>query len=186
MIFIDFLGIVFVFGLFLYYLRFFGLLCLSLYAEIMDYRRETMTESEKILPTKVPINNKHEPVSIKNLNGRYEFTYLGQRVIQRLQKFGTLYSYELPDRIIYRLRIKNKYTTIISFVKALGTYGYKEDLWEAATIRNERVRYVKGYLTDADLLEYVKEIDKYIKDDLKTKRPVGLHVTWFLDLPMEA
>ncbi len=107
-------------------------------------------------------------------------------IIKELQKYGKLYSYDSKNGFRYRLSLKADSNTIISLVKIIGSYGYKDDLWELACLRNGTTRNVLGYVRDNELISYVKTVNDFILENKEKIQSGDKKVpTWFSDLPME-
>lgn len=185
---LTYLGIVFVFGMALYLLKIIWVLGADLYGDIKNMSLPELKPNKPeynedwTYPTRTILDNTHDPVKIKNLNGEYTFTYLDQGTIQELQKFGRLYSYEFNDQIIYRLSLNSDTTITISIIKVLGSYGYELDQWEVACFKRKTVKHVMGYLSNIEILTYVKEIENFILQDTT---PSGKTPAWWTRLSLE-
>lgn len=72
-----------------------------------------------------------------------------------------------PQGIHYIFKFKNGYGA--SVVKFWGSYGYDEDLWELAVLKDGKLHYdnpvangdVCGHLTDEEVNEYLRQIEKF-------------------------
>ena len=79
-----------------------------------------------------------------------------------------------PFGIHYIFRFKNGYkASVIKFALGIlgGSYGWENDLWELAVIKDGKVHYdnpvakgdVRGYLTDHEVNELLRQIEKFKK-----------------------
>ena len=80
------------------------------------------------------------------------------------------WKYKIIERdggVQYIFEFKNNYQA--SVVKFWGTYGYEEDLWELAVLKNHKLHYdnpvadgdVCGDLTDKEVNELLRKIESF-------------------------
>lgn len=120
--------------------------------------------------------NRPKEYEIKDLYYSFLVTDMKEDIKTEIKKLGELAFCHDKTSILYQVVLNlssyyNKEKYRISFVKGLWSYGVEEDLWEVAVLRRKgqkkQVRNIIGFMTDNDVLEYVKNNVEKLKTDTR-------------------